>query len=132
MLNRLTKNNGFVEVETKIYEDTNPSSIDRYVIENNPFRYKGYYYDKETGLAMVGHRYCSPKLCRFIQPVDVSSLNPYSINGLNLYAYMNNNPVDRAKLSSTTNLGTLTGFSTTMMISTIGIQNVTSKAGNGN
>ena len=124
--------NAWGEVETKIYEDTNPSSIDRYVIENNPFRYKGYYYDKETGLAMVGHRYYSPKLCRFIQPVDVSSLNPYSINGLSLYAYMNNNPVDRAKLSSTTNLGTLSGFSTTMMISTFGIPNVTSKVGNGN
>ena len=53
MLNRLTKNNGFVEVETKIYEDTNPSSIDRYVIENNPFRYKGYYYDNVYSLRMI-------------------------------------------------------------------------------
>lgn len=42
---------------------------------------------------MMGHRYYSPELCRFIQPADVSSLNPSSINGLNLYSYANNNPI---------------------------------------
>ncbi len=59
----------------------------------NPFRYKGYYYDVETGLAMVGQRYYSPELCRFLQVSDISNLNPQSINGLNLYAYANNNPI---------------------------------------
>ena len=59
----------------------------------NPFRYKGYYYDVETGLFMMGHRYYSPELCRFIQPSNISSLNPHSINGLNLYCYANNNPI---------------------------------------
>ena len=44
--------------------------------------------------------YYSPELCRFIQPADVSSLNPYSINGLNLYAYANNNPIGIAYCSS--------------------------------
>ena len=63
----------------------------------NPFIYKSYYYDKETGLAMVGQRYYSPELCRFIQPADISNLNPHSINGLNLYAYANNNPIGISK-----------------------------------
>lgn len=49
---------------------------------------------------MVGHRYYSPELCRFIQPAEVSSLNPSSINGLNLYSYANNNPVGIAYSSS--------------------------------
>ena len=66
---------------------------DQYVIENNPYRYRGYYYDKESGLAMVGQRYYSPELGRFIQSADVSSLNPLSVNGLNLYSYVNNNPI---------------------------------------
>ena len=39
----------------------------------NPFVYKGYYYDEETGLAMVGQRYYSHELCRFIQSTNVSS-----------------------------------------------------------
>ena len=63
----------------------------------NHFLYKGYYYDDETGLAMVGQRYYSPELCRFIQPADISNLNPHSINGLNLYAYANNNPIGISK-----------------------------------
>ena len=41
-----------------------------------------------------------PELCRFIQPADVSSLNPQSINGLNLYSYANNNPIGIAYSSS--------------------------------
>ena len=42
---------------------------------------------------MVSSRYYSPELGRFIQPADVSSLDPQSINGLNLYSYANNNPI---------------------------------------
>ena len=49
-------------------------------------------YDVETNLFLVGSRYYSPELVRFIQPADVSSLNPQSINGLNLYTYFFNNP----------------------------------------
>ena len=49
---------------------------------------------------MIGQRYYSPELCLFIQPVDVSTLNPSSINGLNLYSYANNNPIGIAYSSS--------------------------------
>ncbi|MBE6130186.1 MAG: hypothetical protein E7183_00485 [Erysipelotrichaceae bacterium] len=42
---------------------------------------------------MVSSRYYSPELGRFIQPAGVSSLNPQSINGLNLYTYAVNNPI---------------------------------------
>ncbi len=42
---------------------------------------------------MVGSKFYSPELCRFIQPLDVSTINPSSINGINLYSYANNNPI---------------------------------------
>ena len=42
---------------------------------------------------MMGHRYYSPELCRFIQPDDIEYLDPSSINGLNLYCYCHNNPI---------------------------------------
>lgn len=42
---------------------------------------------------MMGHRYYSPELCRFIQPDDIEYLDPSSINGLNLYCYCLNNPI---------------------------------------
>ena len=59
----------------------------------NPFRYRGYYYDIETELFWLSSRYYSPELCRFISPDSVDYLDPSSINGLNLYAYANNNPI---------------------------------------
>ena len=43
---------------------------------------------------MMGQRYYSPELCRFIQPDSIEYLDPESINGLNLYAYCGNNPVN--------------------------------------
>ena len=55
--------------------------------------YKGYYYDEETKLYYCMSRYYSPEFRRFLQVSDVSELNPHSINGLNLYAYANNNPI---------------------------------------
>ena len=42
---------------------------------------------------MMGQRYYSPDLCRFIQPDDIEYLDPSSINGLNLYCYCMNNPI---------------------------------------
>ncbi|MBQ8302427.1 MAG: hypothetical protein IJX97_02625 [Clostridia bacterium] len=66
----------------------------------NPVRYRGYYYDRETGLAIVGQRYYNSELRRFIQPASFSSLNPQSINGLNLYSYSNYNPFGIANSSS--------------------------------
>ncbi len=59
----------------------------------NPFRYRGYYYDVETGLYYLQTRYYDPELCRFISQDSVDYADPEKINGLNLYAYCYNNPV---------------------------------------
>ena len=59
---------------------------------------------------MVGQRYYSPELCRFIQPADISNLNPRSINGLNLYSYANNNPIG---VAYRTNISTINGITNT-------------------
>ena len=59
----------------------------------NPFRYRGYYYDTETGFYFLKTRYYDPETGRFITMADVSYLAPDAINGLNLYAYCGNNPV---------------------------------------
>ncbi len=58
----------------------------------NPFRYRGYVYDAETGLYYVTSRYYDPEIGRFIN-AD-SQLNAKDgILGYNLYAYCNNNPI---------------------------------------
>ena len=59
----------------------------------NPFRYRGYYYDQDLDVYYLQSRYYDQKTGRFIQAADVSCLNIHSINGLNLFAYANNNPI---------------------------------------
>ena len=72
-------------------QDTSSSGIGSL----NPFRYKGYYYDGESGLFYCNSRYYSPELCRWISPDSIEFLDPESINGLNLYAYCGNDPINK-------------------------------------
>ena len=64
------------------------------IAKANPIRYRGYYYDEETGLYYCNARYYSPKWRRFISPDDTSYLDPASVNGLNLSCYCNYDPVN--------------------------------------
>lgn len=66
------------------------------ILLENKIRYKGYYYDDETGLYMMASRYYNPEWGRFISPDSIDYLDPESINGLNLYAYAGNNPVNNS------------------------------------
>ena len=78
-----------------VHSTTNESSVSStHITKVNPFRYKGYYYDVETQLFYCNSRYYSPELCRWISPDSIKYLDPESINGLNLYAYCMNNPVN--------------------------------------
>lgn len=70
-----------------LYQSTNA------VWNINPFRYRGYYYDIETGLYYLLSRYYDPEVGRFISLDNSGYADPDTINGLNLYLYCNNNPV---------------------------------------
>ena len=61
----------------------------------NPFRYRGYYYDVETGFYYLQTRYYDPTICRFINADNYELVGELSQTAgqLNLYAYANNNPV---------------------------------------
>ena len=62
----------------------------------NPIRYRGYYFDVDTGLYYLNARYYSPQFCRFISPDDTAYLDGETVDGLNLYAYCYNDPVNYA------------------------------------
>ncbi len=72
----------------------------------NPFRYRSYYYDTETGLYYLQTRYYDPETGRFISQDSIEYADPESINGLNLYAYCGNNPVMRVDPTGTDYLST--------------------------
>jgi len=59
----------------------------------NPFRYRGYYYDTESGLYYLNSRYYDPATGRFLNEDAISYLEPKTLGGLNRYAYCLNNPV---------------------------------------
>ena len=67
----------------------------------NPFRYRSYYYDIGIGLYFLKTRYYDPEIGRFITIDDISYLDPESINGVNLYAYCGNNPVNNSDSTGT-------------------------------
>lgn len=58
----------------------------------NPFRYRSYYYDRETNLYYLGDRYYSPQLGRFIN-ADSEFGRENDFMSYNLFAYSSNNYV---------------------------------------
>ena len=63
----------------------------------NPFRYRGYYRDLDTGFYYLNSRYYDPATCRFLTMDDPGVLlaTPTGLTDKNLFAYCDNNPVAR-------------------------------------
>ena len=61
--------------------------------ELNPIRYRGYYYDAESGLYYLLTRYYDPAVGQFISPDSFEYLDPHTVGGIDLYAYCSGNPV---------------------------------------
>ena len=60
----------------------------------NPFRYRGYYYDTETGLYYLQTRYYDPETGRFLNSDALEYLGQGAeLRNYNLFAYCGNNPV---------------------------------------
>ena len=60
--------------------------------EINPLRYRGYYYDNETGFYYLQSRYYDPANRRFIS-ADVYASTGQGFVGTNMFAYCNNKPI---------------------------------------
>ena len=63
--------------------------------EKNPLRYRGYYYDSETGFYYLQSRYYDPATRRFINADVYSSTDSSDAVSCNMFAYCGNNPVFR-------------------------------------
>ena len=59
----------------------------------NPFRFKCYYYDTESGMYYCQTRYFVPEWGRWLNADNPNFLQFDNINGMNLFAYCNNSPV---------------------------------------
>ena len=65
------------------------------IFKANPIRYRGYYYDAESGLYYLGSRYYDPAVKRFINAdgATLAVTNSGELTDKNYFAYCNNNPV---------------------------------------
>ena len=89
-------NGKFVDIslENDYNDDNYQGKVE--IAELNPFRYRSYYLDEETGLYYLNSRYYDAELGRFINADSLEILENTKeiINGLNLFAYCLNNPVN--------------------------------------
>ena len=59
----------------------------------NPLRYRGYIYDRDTGLYYLQSRYYDPAIGRFINADTYTTTDADGLLGSNMFAYCENNPV---------------------------------------
>ena len=77
----------------------NVASNPNHIANINPLRYKGYYYDTETGLYYLNSRYYDANVGRFINAdVELSEIGGNAL-GYNLFAYCFNNPINMDDLA---------------------------------
>ena len=71
------------------------------ILERNPFRYRGYYYDNETGWYYLQSRYYDPEVKRFINAdtPDLLTNDCMNLMQYNLFMYCNGDPVNNTDYS---------------------------------
>jgi RHS repeat-associated protein len=85
---KLTNASGTV-VWSADYDPFGTATVTVSAVENN-MRLPGQYYDSETGLHYNYHRYYDPSVGRYLTPDPIGLAG-----GINLYAYVGGNPVNR-------------------------------------
>lgn len=72
-------------------------TADSSIAQQNPLRYRGYYYDNETSYYYLQSRYYDSNICRFINAdiAEILNVTKDSKSGLSLFVYCYNNPVNQ-------------------------------------
>jgi len=92
---KLIQANGHVVAQYTYDAWGNVSSSGR-LAEINPLRYRGYYYDSETGFYYLQSRYYDPENHRFINADTYASTDSGNSIASNMFAYCGNNPIIRS------------------------------------
>ena len=82
-------------VSIKDSNDVDKTTDENFIGCVNPIRYRGYYYDSETGLYYLNARYYDPEVGRFISADDYEILleENYDLLRYNIFIYCSNNPI---------------------------------------
>ena len=87
--------NGTSVASLRYDSDGNTLSESGSMADKVKFRYRGYYYDSETGFYYLQSWYYDPSICRFISADQYELVGTLSksLGELNLYSYCANNPI---------------------------------------
>ena len=77
-------------IQTRTRDNT---AVQNKIAEINPLRYRGYYYDTETGYYYLQSRYYNPEWGRFISPDSFGYIDNTTQLGCNAYSYCFNCPI---------------------------------------
>ena len=85
-------------LETKIGVDESNSKYSVYnnMALRNPLRYRGYIYERDTGFYYLQSRYYDPAIGRFINADSYASTDATGLLNTNMFAYCENDPVNRS------------------------------------
>lgn len=73
----------------------NPDDVEETSLAKiNPFRYRSYYYDSDTGLYYLNSRYYDAETGRFISADEYITTNATDTLGANMFSYCENNPIN--------------------------------------
>ena len=86
----------------------------------NPMRYRGYFYDTETGLYYLQSRYYDPEVGRFINPDAFATTDVDGVLSANMFTYCENNPVRNTDSTGAIGVTTLIRAATGAVTSLIG------------
>ena len=86
------------------------------VAEANPLRYRGYYYDSETGFYYLQSRYYDPNIGRFINADSYASTDATGLLSTNMFAYCENDPVCKVDVSGEVTVSIFADLNATLLI----------------
>ena len=98
-------------------------------IVNNPFTYRGYYYDRALGLYYLNSRYYDPVVGRFINADGYVSTGQGLLSN-NMFAYCNNNPINRVDYSGASSIGLYMAASAFVLFAVTAVAVVAAACGN--
>ena len=88
---------------------TENNSTQLSIANANPLRYRGYYWDAETGYYYLQSRYYNSNLARFINSdlLEIASVEKVEQAGICLFAYCNNGPITGSDPTGTSKTKTI-------------------------
>lgn len=80
-------------IPLSIDDDATNGARDRFVLYNNPFRWKSHYFDLETELYYVNGRYYSPVLMQYLNADNIENVNINETNSYDRLSITQNNSI---------------------------------------